>query len=292
MLERKVLNELCLQAVEAATTAGVYIESQLHQYKEINKKEGGTSLASQVVTAVDLKSQEIILEILKPTLQKYNLGLLTEELKDDKSRLEKPYFWCIDPLDGTLPFTEGQSGYAVSIALIAYSGDPIIGVVFVPDKAECYTSIKGGEVMLNKEPFKLKQPAEKHILNIYFDRSIKKEEYFERLKLEFDAWSTDHKVNRINYHFDYGAVCNALGVMNSNLGCYFKLPKPQTGGGSIWDFAATRLFFDELGLCVSNYLGNKLHLNNEVSTFMNDTGVIYATDKELVHFVSTVNFGL
>lgn len=288
MFEKNLLNELCNQAVEAATRAGVYIESQLHQYKEINKKESVASLASQVVTSVDLKSQEIILDLLKPTFQKYDLGLLTEESIDDKSRLEKPYFWCIDPLDGTLPFTEGMSGYAVSIALVAHSGDPIIGVVYVPDKAECYASIKGEGVKLNNLPFKRRQSSNELQLNVYFDRSIKKEQYIENLKLELDSWSTNHQINRINYHFDFGAVRNALGVMNSNLGCYFKLPKPKQGGGSIWDFAATRLFFDELNLYVSSHSGEILHLNNETTTFMNDTGIIYATDKELASFISVI----
>ena len=54
--------------------------------------------------------------------QKYDFGILTEETPDNGSRLVKDYFWCVDPLDGTLPFTEGTPGYSVSIALVSKSG--------------------------------------------------------------------------------------------------------------------------------------------------------------------------
>jgi fructose-1,6-bisphosphatase/inositol monophosphatase family enzyme len=63
-------------------------------------------------------AQAAVLEVLAPTFKAYDLGLLTEELADDGSRFEKDYFWSIDPLDGTLPFTQGKPGYAVSIALV------------------------------------------------------------------------------------------------------------------------------------------------------------------------------
>ena len=49
----------------------------------------------------------------------YDLALLTEESEDDRSCFEKDYFWCIDPLDGTLPFTRNEAGYSVSIGLVA-----------------------------------------------------------------------------------------------------------------------------------------------------------------------------
>ena len=54
--------------------------------------------------------------------ERYDLALLTEELEDDGSRHVKDYFWCIDPIDGTLPFTQKKPGYGVSIALVARDG--------------------------------------------------------------------------------------------------------------------------------------------------------------------------
>ncbi|MEO9871817.1 3'(2'),5'-bisphosphate nucleotidase CysQ family protein [Ekhidna sp.] len=272
-------------AKEAAIAAGEYIQSQLNSHLDKKHKIGIDSLASQIVTQVDLKSQEIILDHLQESITKYDLGLLTEEAPDDESRTIKSYFWCVDPMDGTLPFIEGKSGYAVSIALIEKGGNPLIGVVYIPDIQECYSSVKGKGVRLNNELFQYTEVNANDIIHIYMDRSLCVESYFERVKSELNQWMIQKKLGQIEYHVGFGAVRNALGVMNSGMGCYFKFPKKQNGGGSIWDYAATRLFFEELGLFVSNVSGNPIDLNNPNTTFMNEMGVVYANDEGLSEFV-------
>ena len=273
------LHKLCNVAKEAALAAGKYIQSQFDQEYQKKHKAGGDTLASQVVTAVDIRAQEIILEHLKPTISAYDLGLLTEELADDHSRMEKAYFWCIDPMDGTLPFTERRSGYAVSIALISQSGDPVVGVAYIPDLEACYTAAKGSGVYLNDQPFVREKPADPTI-HFYMDQSFLAETYIDIIKQQFET-----RYTRVRYHSDFGGVRNAIGVMSSARGCYFKLPRERKGCGSIWDYAATRLFMEELGLCVSTFGGDTLHLNRPSTTFMNETGILYATDEELKAFI-------
>lgn len=284
ILNDKELKSLCQTATTAAVEAGEYIETQLDKHYDNTHKEGGHSLASQIVTAVDIKAQEIILKHLHDTMQSHDLGLLTEEAADDQSRLGKPYFWCVDPMDGTLPFTERQTGYAVSLALITNSGDPVIGVVYVPDLAQCYTSIKGAGVWLNDKPLVREQVAVDDTIHVYMDRSLQSEAYFQLITNQLGKWATHHKA-RIQYHSGFGAVRNALGVMTAGTGCYFKFPKKQKGGGSIWDYAATRLFFEELGLHVSDAQGERLHLNNPETTFMHEVGVLYTTHAALASFI-------
>lgn len=279
------LEGICNIAKTTAIAAGEYIQSQFDKNYQKQHKTGGDSLASQVVTEVDLKAQEIILEHLMNTIHNYDLGLLTEEATDDLSRAEKKYFWCIDPMDGTLPFTEHRTGYAVSIALIARSGDPVIGVVYIPDLQMCYTSIKGMGVRLNDEPF-LRKPASEEIIQFYMDKSFQSEPYFDFVKSQFNDYVANHPTTtKIEYHAVFGGVRNAIGVMSSGRGCYFKFQKTSTGCGSIWDYAATRLFLEELGLCVANAHGERLHLNNLNSTFMNEQGILYATDHELKELI-------
>lgn len=280
------LERLCEAAKQAAVAAGKYIQSQFDEHYERQHKAGGDSLASQVVTAVDFKAQEIILDHLQHTLEKYDLGLLTEELADDRSRVEKAYFWCIDPMDGTLPFTEHRTGFSVSIALISSAGDPVVGVVYVPDLEACYSSIKCAGVLLNGHPF-IRKEGLNDVIHFYMDRSFQSEPYYDFVKAQFSEFANQHSA-AIQYHADFGGVRNAIGVMSSGKGCYFKFPKKQQGCGSIWDYAATRLFFEELGLCVSDAAGQKLHLNNWKTTFMNDVGVLYATDEVLVRFIVEV----
>lgn len=273
------LHKLRDVAKEAALAAGKYIQSQFDQEYQKKHKEGGDTLASQVVTAVDIRAQEIILEHLKPTITAYDLGLLTEELADDYSRMEKAYFWCIDPMDGTLPFTERRSGYAVSIALITQAGDPVVGVACIPDLDKCYSAVKGSGVYLNDQPY-VRGNSGDPTIHFYMDRSFLDEPYVHDIKQAFES-----HYEQVEYHSTFGGVRNAIGVMTSGRGCYFKFPKKRKGCGSIWDYAATRLFMEELGLCVSTASGDTLHLNRPSTTFMNETGILYATDEELERFI-------
>lgn len=282
MLNKNSLSTLCQSAIDASIEAGRLIQSQVDQSYTQQEKQGGDSKASQVVTEVDFKAQEIILQHLKPGIDQHDLGLLTEEAADDQSRLIKDYFWCIDPLDGTLPFTEQRPGYAVSIALISKSGNPVIGVVYVPDEDLCYSAIKGQGLYLNGESL-LSRPSADISLHVYMDRSMQGENYFNDLGTYLKQWADSQNYGEVVYHFGYGAIRNALSVFAHRHSCYFKFPKAKKGGGSIWDFAATRLIFEELNLPVSNYRGDKLHLNSPETTFMHLQGVVYASKRELAN---------
>ena len=78
-----------------------------------------------------------------------------------------------------------------------------------------------------------------------------------------------------------GAVMNACRVLANPPACHFKLPKPQDGGGSSWDYAATACLFEAAGAAVTDIHGNPLELNRVGSTFMNHRGVLFATDPVL-----------
>ncbi|WKK84344.2 inositol monophosphatase family protein [Marivirga arenosa] len=274
--------ELSKIAEKAAIEAGHYIQKQFDQQYEKRHKEGGDSLASQVVTEVDIQAQKIILDQLEESIIKYDLGLLTEEQEDNQSRFEKDYFWCVDPLDGTLAFTEGRSGYAVSIALISEAGDPIIACVYIPDSKELFSAILKKGLSLNGSPFKKSRSSD--ILHFYYDISLEKTPYFNTIKNELHNFAINNGLKNLKLHSGQGAVCNAIGVLKSGYGCYFKFPKENRGGGSIWDYAATRLIFNEAGLLVSTINGKKLPLNKE-NTFMNKFGIIYTFNSTIKKFI-------
>ena len=126
----------------AAQEAAQFICSQRGQHGEVMAKVG-SSAAATVVTEVDRQAQSLILSHLAPSQRNFDLGLLAEEAADDGSRLSKQAFWCIDPLDGTLPFIEGRDGFAVSIALVARDGTPLIGVAINPLNETIYDAWLG-----------------------------------------------------------------------------------------------------------------------------------------------------
>ncbi|MCW3789027.1 3'(2'),5'-bisphosphate nucleotidase CysQ family protein [Plebeiibacterium sediminum] len=283
-LGKDTLRILSEKALEAAQKAAEYIASYNHkdlavELKQIDadggQPQGGASEASQVVTEVDLKSQEIILDLLQSTIEEYDFGVLTEEKADDKSRFEKDYFWCIDPLDGTLPFSQGYQGYSVSIALVSKEGIPVIGVVCNPVNMDVYVAYQGGGVSKNGEIWSDdKRPGDNYFTFIN-DRSFTRHEKFKDITLYVNNMAIECGYSTFKMLKQGGAVMNAMWVLENRPACYFKLPKEAVGGGSLWDFAATACIFKEMGLPVSDAFGNPLNFNQKETTFMNKTGVLF-----------------
>ena len=273
------LNDLTRKAVRASLEAGELIRSYQDQDVEVLHKEGGDTYASQVVTEVDQKAQEAILRILEPTCREFDLALLTEESEDDRSRFEKEYFWCIDPLDGTLPFTRKEPGYSVSIALVSRQGLPQIGVVYDPVNDVLWQATKGQGIQRNGIAWKM-QPRGKELVFTY-DRSFESHPERARVLTELENYAESIGLQGVTASQFGGAVINACHSLESAPGCHFKFAKPQEGGGSIWDYAATACLYEEGGAVVSDVHGDPLDLNRHDSTFMNHRGAVYAADQAL-----------
>ena len=266
-------------AVDAALAAGKVIQAYCGGEVEVFSKKGGDTLASQVVTEVDRKAQDAILEVLRPSIDQYNLALLTEESEDDGSRFQQEYFWCIDPLDGTLAFSEGENGYAVSIGLVARDGSPQIGVVYDPVSEVLWQAVKGQGVQRNGQDGKVSD--RNHTLTFTFDRSFEAHPQFLSLCDALCEVGRKFGLKDIQAIQFGGSVMNAMHSLENGPGCHLKLPKPEEGGGSLWDYAATACIFEEAGAWATDVFGQPLELNRKESTFMNHRGVLYASDPAL-----------
>lgn len=245
-LNKDQLVELSQIAIAAGREAGRMISEKAGTNISYEKKSTGASLASQVVTEVDRMSQDIVLKHLMPTCNQYQLGMLAEESEDDFSRFDRDYFWCVDPMDGTLPFIESRPGYAVSIGLVACSGEPIIGVVYDPLEHNLYHATKGIGAFRNE-----------------------------------DKWDLVISSNGPIEHIDRGgAVMNACWVLEHGWGIFYKKPKKENGGGCLWDYAATACLFEVMGAWVSDMYGQPLELNRRDSTYMNHRGILFASHSD------------
>lgn len=280
------LAELTQHAVQAALDAGTLIRSYRDRKVEVLHKEGGDTYASQVVTEVDRKAQDSILRILGPSCEEYEIALLTEESEDDGSRFEKECFWCIDPMDGTLPFIRGEPGYSVSIALVARDGSPMIGVVFDPVHDVLWQATKGQGVRRNGEPWTLDASSQE--LTFTYDRSFKDHSERDRVLRELEGYAYSIGLKKLASTQFGGAVINACHALESAPGCHFKFAKPQEGGGSLWDYAATACLYEEAGAVVGDVHGAPLDLNRPDSTFMNHRGAVYATDENLARCIRRI----
>ncbi len=279
------LSELADLAIAAASEAGQMIARSRPQ--DIQHKAGGASLASKVVTEIDRRSEDIILDILTPTIERFELGLLTEERDDDGGRLTADSFWSIDPLDGTLPFIEGSPGYAVSIALVGRDGTPRIGVIYDPVQESLFHAITGVGAFRDRRRWPTDQRPEGEVLSVFADRSFLASDDHDVIAEALGQIARDMGLTGLRLHAIGGAVMNACGVLAHPPACYFKFPKP-TGGGSVWDFAATACLFREVDAVATDMHGGPLDLNRTDSTFMNHRGVLFATDEALARRIRTL----
>ncbi len=284
------LSSLSKQAVLAAKKAGKLISLSLNNELDISQKETGSTLASQVVTEVDCKSQNLILEILRPSCEEFNIAVLAEEEEDNKSRLEHDYFWCIDPLDGTLPFIEGKPGYAVSIGLVSKCGKPQIGVIYDPFHETLYKAVRGQGVKINNQPWKLN--SSENQLTFTYDRSFADHKNFRAIQDQLETYAHSIGLEGLATIQYGGSVLNACHALEKSPGCHFKLPKAEDGGGSLWDYAASACLFEEAGAVVCDVFGNPLDLNRPDSTFMNHRGALYATDLGLAKHIKKIILGI
>ncbi len=278
------LEDLRALAVDAAQSAASLIQKNAGAETAILSKSGGDTLASQILTEVDLASQKLILKKLDDSIGRYELGLLTEESQDDSSRHQRDYFWCIDPLDGTLPFTENQSGYSVSIALVSREGTPLIGAIADPRTGSVYHAQKGRGAFQDEDELKVPLHSDATNLTWVMDRSFLKNSKFSTLQKELESFADSLNLSGVTMINHGGAAMNAIWVLQNSPGLYFKFPKLEDGGGSIWDFAATACVFAELKIQPTNMKGSPLELNREGSSFMNHGGSVYASSQQLAEF--------
>ena len=271
-------------AIAAATDAGQMITHA--RPAKVEYKETGSSPSSQVVTEIDRRAEAMVIARLDPSLARFELGLLTEERADDGSRLLADHFWCIDPLDGTLPFIEGEPGSAVSIALVRRDGVPLVGVLYDLSGEVVVHAISGRGVFIGGEPWPA--PESTGRLAVFADRSFLRDEP-DRLVAALEQVAGECGLDGADIHTGAGGVMNAIGALQAPPGCYLKLPGP--GGSSAWDLAATACVFAEAGAVATDGYGQPLELNRRDSTFVSHRGVLFATDERLAAELRTLVAG-
>lgn len=275
------LERLARIAEAAAARAADHIREWSGRHREVQSKDGSGSIASQVVTEVDLACQDIILTHLREESALEGSGLLTEESEDDSSRLESDWFWCIDPLDGTLPFIENIPGYCVSIALVSRDGVPLLGAVHDPLTGRAYRATRGRGVHRDGEVLEVTHRPDDGALHWMMNRSMKSHPRYAEIADAVDKLARDFGRDGVLISSQSGGVLHACRVLEEAPAIYFTLPKTGRGGGSIWDYAATACLFEEAGIPVRSAWGKPLPLNDPETTFMARHGVVYASSLEL-----------
>lgn len=137
------------QVVALAKEVGAF---QKRKFRTKGLKQSTKSTEVDIVTEVDLQSDECIVNKLKTLFPNDNI------LSEEQGYLNKDgaFTWVIDPLDGTTNFSIGLPIFAVSIARMC-EGLPVFGVVYLPMVDDLFVAVKGGGATLNGEPLKIGQ---------------------------------------------------------------------------------------------------------------------------------------
>lgn len=150
-------------AEKAALEAGAIIMAYFGKDYRIEEKS-----KNNPVTTADLEANRRIQEIL---LRRYpEDGWLSEESKDDLTRLKRARVWVIDPIDGTKEFIEGIPQFTVSIGL-AVQGRTVLGIVYNPAQEKFYKAAKGAGAMLNGRPIRISAREEVQGASLLISRS-------------------------------------------------------------------------------------------------------------------------
>ena len=110
---------------------------------KISNKEGINNL----VTEADHAAEKAIINIIQNTYPDH--FILSEETGEIKTNSE--YKWIIDPIDGTVNFSNGIPICCVSIA-VEKAGEIILGTVYNPLMNEMFVAEKGKGATLNGKP--------------------------------------------------------------------------------------------------------------------------------------------
>ncbi len=132
----KQIEEFCCNVAVKAGEKIMEIYADEAAFANVQYKADNSPL-----TMADTAANAIIVEALAAEYPDF--AILSEEGKDDLARLNNPYCFVVDPLDGTKEFVKRNGQFTVNIAL-AHNHKTVMGVIYVPATEDLYYASKGG----------------------------------------------------------------------------------------------------------------------------------------------------
>lgn len=280
-LSQSELKDCLYAATTAALRAGIRIRSYYGRELEVGRK-GFDYEKSDLVTIADKEAQDVIEGILHDFHPE--IGFLAEENGHDSNstRFEKPYFWSIDPLDGTKAFVNHMNGFAVSIGLVKQDGTPLLGVVYFPSTDGLYYSYEGKGAFFHDRKLHMPEESGKVKLLISEAETLSpiNNKFYNQLSADL---LENEQIKKVNPEMIIAPV--QKGTMIANGECptiWYGLPRKKLGV-SLWDFAAIAAIVKHSGGHVSDMYGNPLDLNRKDSTILHHKGFLMTTSGELAN---------
>ena len=242
-----------------ARKAGVLI---LEYYaKEIVAEEKlGVDNFYEPVTEADRMASRTIVHGLSESFP--DDAVLSEEEKDDPlARLTKRRAWIIDPIDGTAGFVQKDGDFAVQIGL-AEDGEPVVGIVYLPDFDVMYHAVKGQGAFVMREGQTTRL-------------AVSEKDRFARMKLAVTRHHWSNRMNRVIKEFGFknhcrrGSVGLKIGLIaEAECDIYIHL-SPRT---KLWDTCAPQIILEEAGGRLTDIFGTRMRY--DIEDLQNHNGIV------------------
>jgi 3'(2'), 5'-bisphosphate nucleotidase len=132
--ERLTAEDLALPLIPVAQRAGAAIMEVYRSDPNVRYKADNSP-----VTDADHAAEDIILDSLAKLAPQIPV-VAEESLAAGRIPDVGDVFFLVDPVDGTKEFIKKNGEFTVNIALVA-GGCPVFGLVYAPDKADCYLTL-------------------------------------------------------------------------------------------------------------------------------------------------------
>ena len=242
-------------AVGAAKIAGEKVLALYETGAEVSWKAG-----NEPVTEADMAANEVILEILGRSFP--NDAILSEEAKDDRSRLGVSRVWVVDPLDGTQEFVDRVGQFAVMIGLTV-EGKPVVGAVFQPTTGRLWYAAEGIGAFIEspeagRRPLRVNTRTKSDGLHLVLTRSH-----------PFAGVETLQEKLKIAKTSQIGSVGLKVGTITTgDAELYVHISRYTTE----WDSCAPHAILEQAGGVLTDLAGQPIRYNREV--VLNETGLL------------------
>ena len=229
---KKYLKEISCKALTEAGKIAINLKNNI----QVNYKT-----ESQPVTNADKEIDQYLKSYFKTHTPDF--GWLSEESHDDKSRLNRDFFWCLDPIDGTRSYINKKPEYTISLALIGKS-QPVIGHIINPETKEYFYAERNKGAYCNDKKITVSNSTKLDDCKIAISNSeIKKLERYEIFKTK--------KIKKIG-SIAYKVALVAKGEIDIAVSFSKK---------NDWDLAAADLIIKEAGGNLKDINGNEIYYN-------------------------------
>ena len=249
-------------AVHLAQEAGQLLLRHLDGTLKVDAKG-----VSDIVTTADRASEELILGGLRKAFPDH--AMLGEEVGHMPRASQ--YCWIVDPLDGTINYAAGVPIFSVSIALFR-DGEPIVGVVYDPNRPELFCAVRGEGAYLNDRPISVHEGEWPHAPLFAVSSSIIRSEHLPEGPHYVGSISSVARQYRNVGAASLNMCYMAAGRFNGYIDTYTKL----------WDFAASSLIILEAGGLFTAPSGTPIFpIPSDSSAYAGESVPVLATNREM-----------